>query len=144
MAVYMTQFNYTSEAWAALAKNPTNRRETIDKVFQAVGGRLIELYYCLGEYDGVLLVEAPDDSAIVSALVAVAGPATPGRSRRRSCSRPTRWWSRCGRPAASRSPARSKTKLPHLPTGTQVFRAAWVPVHVPATHCGTPILRPII
>jgi uncharacterized protein with GYD domain len=73
MAVYMTQFNYTSEAWSALAKNPTNRREIIDKVFQAVGGRLIELYYCLGEYDGVLLVEAPDDSAIVSALVAVAG-----------------------------------------------------------------------
>jgi uncharacterized protein with GYD domain len=73
MAFYMTQFSYTPEAWSALAKNPTNRRETIDKVFQAVGGRLIELYYCLGEYDGVLIIEAPDDSAIVSALVAVVG-----------------------------------------------------------------------
>jgi len=73
MATYMTQFSYTGEAWAALAKNPANRREGIQKLFDAVGGKLIELYYCLGEYDGVVIAEAPDDAAVVSALVAVVG-----------------------------------------------------------------------
>src|SRR5436853_7340530 len=67
MATYMTQFSYTAEAWAALAKNPANRREGIQKLFDAVGGKLIELYYCLGEYDGVVIAEAPDDAAVVSA-----------------------------------------------------------------------------
>jgi uncharacterized protein with GYD domain len=73
MALYMTQFSYTGEAWAALAKNPVNRRQAIAGLFEKVGGRLIELYYCLGEYDGVVISEAPDDSAVVSALVAVVG-----------------------------------------------------------------------
>src|SRR6266498_789579 len=73
MATYMTQFSYTSEAWAALAKNPVDRREGIQKLFEAVGGRLVELYYSLGEYDGVVISEAPDDAAVVAALVAVVG-----------------------------------------------------------------------
>jgi len=69
----MTQFSYTDEAWAALAKNPVNRKDAIAALFEKVGGKLIELYYCLGEYDGVVLSEAPDDQAVVAALVAVVG-----------------------------------------------------------------------
>lgn len=73
MAFYMTQFSYTGEAWAALAKNPADRRDGLKKLFEAVGGRFIDLYYCLGEYDGVVIGEAPDDASVVSALVAVVG-----------------------------------------------------------------------
>jgi len=73
MALYMTQFAYTAEAWAALAKNPVDRSSGIDTIFQGVGGRLVGLYYCLGEYDGVVITEAPDVNAVTAALIAVVG-----------------------------------------------------------------------
>jgi uncharacterized protein with GYD domain len=74
MATYLTQFSYTAEAWAALSKNPTDRREGLRKLFEGVGGRLIELYYCFGEYDGVLIYEAPDDQAAAAVLIAAISP----------------------------------------------------------------------
>jgi uncharacterized protein with GYD domain len=73
MAVYMSQFAYTPEAWAALSKNPVDRREGINALLQQVGGRLIELYYAFGDYDGVLLFEAPDDTSAAAGLVAAIG-----------------------------------------------------------------------
>src|SRR5215472_15079415 len=75
MALYMTQFAYTAEAWAALAKNPQDRSVPIREVSEKLGARLVGLYYCFGEYDGVALVEAPDETtAMAIAIVAV----TPG------------------------------------------------------------------
>jgi uncharacterized protein with GYD domain len=35
-----------------------------------LGGRLISFYYSFGDYDGLLISEAPDETAIASALVA--------------------------------------------------------------------------
>ncbi|CAA9547196.1 MAG: hypothetical protein AVDCRST_MAG88-504, partial [uncultured Thermomicrobiales bacterium] len=42
MALYMTQFSYTGEAWTALARQPADRREPLRTLFERVGGRLIE------------------------------------------------------------------------------------------------------
>ncbi len=74
MALYMTQFSYTGEAWTTLAKQPADRRAGLQTLFDRLGGRLIELYYSFGDFDGVVLFEAPDDTAAVAALVAVLGP----------------------------------------------------------------------
>ena len=74
MALYMTQFSYTGEAWTALTKQPADRRAGLQALFDRLGGRLIELYYSFGDYDGVVLFEAPDDTAAVASLVAVLGP----------------------------------------------------------------------
>src|SRR6266568_3923413 len=75
MALYMTQFTYTAEAWATLVKNPQDRSVPVRELTQKLGGRLVGLYYCFGEYDGVALAELPDDTAaIVTSLAAV----TPG------------------------------------------------------------------
>lgn len=73
MALYMSQFVYTPEAWAALAKNPQDRTEIVGKLLQGVGGKLVSLYYCFGEYDGVLIFEAPDSTAAVAGLIAAVG-----------------------------------------------------------------------
>ena len=70
MAIYMSQFSYTSEAWAALTKNPQDRSVNIGELMQRLGGRLLSLYYCFGEYDGVLMVEAPDDTTASAAVLA--------------------------------------------------------------------------
>jgi len=72
MALYMIQFAYTAEAWATLAKNPQDRSVPVRELAQKLGGRLVGLYYCFGEYDGVVLAEIPDDiSAIATSLAAV-------------------------------------------------------------------------
>ena len=72
MAHYMTQAAYTAEAWATMTKQPQDRTVGLAELIQKLGGRLITHYYCFGEYDGVTLFEAPDDttaSAIVLAAI---------------------------------------------------------------------------
>jgi len=71
MPHYMFQFSYTPQAWAALTKNPVDRREAIRGLLEKQGGRLIDVYYCFGEYDGVILFEAP--TAIAAAASAITG-----------------------------------------------------------------------
>jgi uncharacterized protein with GYD domain len=74
MPMYMTQFAYTAEAWTTLAKNPQDRTEAVSGLAKKMGGRLVSLHYCFGEYDGVLVTEVPDDvSATALAIAAVTG-----------------------------------------------------------------------
>lgn len=74
MALYMTQFSYTPEAWAALMKKPEDRSVPLKALFEKLGGRLIGLYYCFGEYDGVAIGELPDNTAEMTMLLAVIAP----------------------------------------------------------------------
>ena len=71
MALYLTRFSYTPEAWARLTKNPEDRREAARKYIESVGGTLHGFWYAFGEYDGYNLWEAPDNvsmAAVASAL----------------------------------------------------------------------------
>ncbi len=74
MALYMVQFAYTPEAWAALTKKPQDRSVPIRDLVQKLGGRLVGLYYCFGEYDGVVLAEIPDDTAAIATSLAAVTP----------------------------------------------------------------------
>jgi len=74
MALYMVQFAYTAEAWATLTKKPQDRSEPLKQMTQKLGGRLVGLYYCFGEYDGVALVEIPDDAAAMATSLAAVSP----------------------------------------------------------------------
>jgi uncharacterized protein with GYD domain len=71
MPFYMSQFAYTSEAIAAMAKNPQDRSVPVRELAQKLGGRLIGFYFCFGEYDGVTLTEAPDDTTATAIVMAV-------------------------------------------------------------------------
>ena len=70
MPLYMTQFAYTSDAWAALAKNPQNREEVLRSLVEKLGGRLLAFYYAFGEYDGVFITEMRDETTVAAALLA--------------------------------------------------------------------------
>ena len=72
MPHYMTQVSYNSEAWKAQMHNPEDRSAQIGKLIEAVGGRLISFYYAFGEYDVVIISEAPDSKAVASVLIAAA------------------------------------------------------------------------
>jgi len=74
MPLYMTQVGYTSEAWAALAQNPEDRSEAFGGLAESMGGRMLSFYNSFGEYDVVVIYEAPDEStaaAIVLAAISV-------------------------------------------------------------------------
>ena len=74
MALYMVQFAYTPEAWATLVKNPQDRSVAGREAVQKLGGRLVGFYYCFGEYDGVVITEAPDDSAALAGAIGLVAP----------------------------------------------------------------------
>ena len=57
MPLYMTQFAYTSESWAALVDNPEDRSAPVREVV---------------ETDGLLIYEAPDDASAGAAILAAA------------------------------------------------------------------------
>jgi uncharacterized protein with GYD domain len=74
MALYMVQFAYTAETWATLTKKPQDRSEPLKEMTQKLGGRLVGLYYCFGEYDGVAIAEMPDDAAAMATSLAAVSP----------------------------------------------------------------------
>lgn len=74
MPLYMSQFAYTAEALAAMAKNPQDRSAPVRELVQKAGGRLIGFYFCFGEYDGVAISEAPDDMTATAVVLAAISP----------------------------------------------------------------------
>jgi uncharacterized protein with GYD domain len=74
MAYYMTQFSYTPSAWEALAKDPEDRSEAVRSLLEEFDARLECFFYSFGEYDGVLIMEAPDKETVMAALVTAIAP----------------------------------------------------------------------
>ena len=74
MPLYMTQVAYTPQAWAALTKKPENREEAFRGLVQKLGGRLVSLYNCFGEYDVVAIYEAPDETTAAAMVLAAVSP----------------------------------------------------------------------
>ena len=74
MAYYMVQGAYTSEAIAAMVKKPEDRAAAIAPVVEKLGGKLVGLWFCFGEYDVVGISEMPDNvSAAAFAFAISAG-----------------------------------------------------------------------
>ena len=73
MSIYMAQWAYTPEAWAKMVKNPEDRSVAAKALIEKVGGGMLCYYNCFGEYDGLAIYEAPDETAAASvALTAIA------------------------------------------------------------------------
>jgi uncharacterized protein with GYD domain len=77
MPLYMYQAAYTPESWAAQIENPQNRVETVARaVCEAAGGKLVGGWLCFGDYDFVIIAEAPSNESMAAiALAAGAGGA---------------------------------------------------------------------
>jgi uncharacterized protein with GYD domain len=73
MALYMYQLSYTAEAVAALIREPQDRVEAVRPIIEAMGGKIVASGYPFGEYDGLIVFEAPDDTSAASFALVVAG-----------------------------------------------------------------------
>lgn len=74
MPLYMTQFAYTPEAWKALVKKPEDRGKVFGELVEKMGGSFVSMYYCMGEYDGLVIYEAPDESTAVAMVLSAISP----------------------------------------------------------------------
>ncbi len=70
MAYYLLQGAYTSEAWANLLKNPTDRTEAVRPIIEKLGGSLDGAWFAFGEYDVVLILQMPDNLSAAALAVA--------------------------------------------------------------------------
>ena len=72
MALYMYQAAYTPESMAAQIKEPHDRIEAVRPALEAMGAKFLAAGYPFGEYDVLVVYEAPDETTAASIAMAVA------------------------------------------------------------------------
>jgi uncharacterized protein with GYD domain len=72
MALYMYQASYTAKSMAAQLKEPQDPAEAIRPALEEVGAKLVVAGFPFGEYDLLIVYEAPDDVTAASVAMAVA------------------------------------------------------------------------
>ena len=72
MPIYITQGRYTRDAVKGMIVRPEDRAEAVSRLLSKAGGRLIGLYFTFGEYDFMVIAEAPSETQIAAALLAAA------------------------------------------------------------------------
>jgi uncharacterized protein with GYD domain len=72
MALFMYQAAYTAESVAAQIKEPQDRIEAVRPAVEAMGAKIIAGGYPFGEYDVLIIFEAPNDTTAASVALAVA------------------------------------------------------------------------
>jgi uncharacterized protein with GYD domain len=70
MATYIMLVSYTQKGIENIKESPT-RLEAAKKAIQALGGELKEFYLVMGQYDMVVVAEAPDNETIAKWALAV-------------------------------------------------------------------------
>jgi uncharacterized protein with GYD domain len=68
MAHFIILWKFTEQGIRAV-KDSVKRSETYKNSIEKAEGKLVSTYYTLGQYDGVSIVEAPDDATIMSSLL---------------------------------------------------------------------------
>jgi uncharacterized protein with GYD domain len=71
MPLYLGRFSYTTDAMRALVSEPQDRSAAAREVAESLGGKLLGFWYAFGEFDGVFLMEAPDNASAAALAMAV-------------------------------------------------------------------------
>ncbi len=70
MPTYITLARFTRQGLEHIKESPT-RLETVKKTFQAKGGRVKGFYLLLGQYDSVVIYEAPNDETVAELMLTI-------------------------------------------------------------------------
>ena len=75
LPLYLARFSYTTDAMKALVNEPQDRSAAARELADSLGGKLLGFWYAFGEFDGVFLMEAPDNAsaAAVATVVGASG-----------------------------------------------------------------------
>jgi uncharacterized protein with GYD domain len=72
MALYMYQASYTAKSMAAQLRQPQDPVEAITATLEDLGATILVAAFPFGEYDLLVVYEAPDDMTAASVAMAVA------------------------------------------------------------------------
>jgi uncharacterized protein with GYD domain len=70
MPIYITQGRYTRDAIKGMIIKPEDRADAVGRLLSKAGGKLIGYYLTFGEYDFLLIAEAPGQTQMASVLLA--------------------------------------------------------------------------
>ena len=70
MSFYIILWNYTNEGIKNVKESP-KRGDAFKSKLENAGGRLVDTYYTFGKYDGVSVVEVPNDETLMSCLLSI-------------------------------------------------------------------------
>ena len=84
MTLYMYQASYTAKSMAAQLTEPHDPVEAFRPVLEDLGAKILVAGFPFGEYDVLVVYEAPDDmtAASVAMAIAAAGEVTSGKTTR--------------------------------------------------------------
>jgi uncharacterized protein with GYD domain len=68
MPTYVTLMNWTDQG-VRTVRDTVHRREQADELAQKHGSKIEQVYWTVGPYDIVAIVEAPDDESATSMLL---------------------------------------------------------------------------
>lgn len=71
MPLYLGRFKYSPEAIKAMIDNPQDRGAAAAQAAESLGCKLHGLWWTFGDYDGVYILEAPDNLTVVALAMAV-------------------------------------------------------------------------
>jgi uncharacterized protein with GYD domain len=72
MALYMYQAAYTAKSMAGQIKEPHDPVEAVTPTLEELGAKVLVTGFPFGEYDVLIVYEAPDDMTAASVAMAVA------------------------------------------------------------------------
>jgi uncharacterized protein with GYD domain len=67
---YIILINWTEQGISKINESP-DRYSSFKALVEIAGGKLIGGYYTLGEYDVVIIIEAPNDEVVMSLMLKV-------------------------------------------------------------------------
>jgi uncharacterized protein with GYD domain len=71
LPLYLARFSYTTDAMKALVNQPQDRSAAAREMAESLGGKLLGFWYAFGEFDGVFLMEAPDNASAAAVAMTV-------------------------------------------------------------------------
>ena len=73
MAIFVTQGRFTREYIRGGLAKPEDRQAAISRLCEGAGGKLLHVYFTLGQYDFLVISEMPDARAASVISLAAAG-----------------------------------------------------------------------
>lgn len=70
MPIFITQGRYTREAMRGMVISPEDRADAVGRLLAKAGGKLISYYLTFGDYDFLVIAEAPGETQMAAVLLA--------------------------------------------------------------------------
>ena len=76
MTIYITQGRFTAKGIEGVLNKPVDRSQAVAALMEAAGGKLLNYYVTLGDYDFLIISEGESEQNVISALLTAAATGT--------------------------------------------------------------------